>query len=86
MNQKERMNMPNLEMIGRWIMITGGILVILGAAVWVMSKIPWLNQLPGTLRIEGNNFTCIIPVVAMIFLSVVMTIILNVVIRLMNHK
>jgi len=59
---------------------------VLGAAVWVMSKIPWLNQLPGTLRIEGQGFTCFFPVVAMIFLSVVLTVVLNIVIRLMNHK
>jgi phosphotransferase system glucose/maltose/N-acetylglucosamine-specific IIC component len=86
MQQKERLNMPNLEWIGRWIMIAGGVLVMVGAAVWLLSKIPWLSQLPGTLRIEGKGFTCIFPVLAMIILSVVLTLVLNIVALLINHK
>lgn len=78
--------MPNLEWIGRWIMIAGGALVIVGAAVWLLSKIPGLDQLPGTLRIEGKGFTCIFPVLAMIIVSVLLTVVLNVALRLINHK
>ena len=78
--------MPNLEIIGRWIMITGGILIVLGALVWLFAKIPGVNQLPGTIRIQGQNFTCFIPVLFMIVASVILTIILNIAIRLINHK
>jgi|WetSurMetagenome_2_1015567.scaffolds.fasta_scaffold1684788_1 hypothetical protein len=76
--------MEQLAVMGKWIMVTGVVLFIAGVILWLLSRIPGLNQLPGTIRLQGQNFTCIIPILGMILLSILLTIILNVVIRLMN--
>lgn len=70
--------MPGLEGIGRWLVILGVLLVVTGGLIWLLGKaFPNLSQFPGTLRIQGSGFTCIFPVLAMIIVSVVLTILLN---------
>ena len=76
--------MDNLAVIGRWLIIIGVTLAILGGIAWLLSKIPGVNNLPGTIRIEGTGFTCLIPLLASIVLSVVLTLVLNLIIRLFN--
>ncbi len=70
-----------LIVVGIGILLTGGILLLL-------SRLPFLNTqngLPGDIRIEGQNFTCIIPLASMLLVSVVLTIVLNIIIRLINR-
>ena len=43
-----------------------------------------LGHLPGDIRIQGQNVTCLIPVVSMILISIVLTVALNIILRLMN--
>jgi len=77
--------MQNLDLIGRWIVIAGVALVVIGGLVWLLSKIPGVNQLPGTIKIELGSFTCVIPLLASIVLSILLTVVLNVIARLMKH-
>ena len=77
--------MQNLDVIGRWVVITGIVLVVVGGLVWLLSKIPGLNQFPGTLKIEIGSFSCIFPILASIVLSILLTVALNVIARLMKH-
>ncbi len=69
--------MPNLEVLARWLVIIGIGIAILGGILWLLSRIPGLSSLPGTIKIEGSGFTCVIPLLAMIVISVVLTILLN---------
>jgi hypothetical protein len=71
--------------MGKWLMIVGGALLLLGGLVWLLSKIPFLGHLPGDIRIEKPGFTCLIPLVSSIILSILLTIILNVIVRLLNR-
>jgi hypothetical protein len=73
------------EAMGKWLMIVGGALLLLGGLVWLLSKIPFLGHLPGDIRIEKPGFTCLIPLVSSIILSILLTIILNVIVRLLNR-
>ena len=77
--------MQNLDVIGRWVVIAGIALIVVGGLVWLLSKIPGLNQLPGTLKVELGSFTCIFPILASIVLSILLTVALNVIARLMKH-
>ena len=77
--------MQNLDLIGRWIVIAGVALVVIGGLVWLLSKIPGVNQLPGTIKIELGSFTCVFPLLASIVLSILLTVVLNVIARLMKH-
>jgi hypothetical protein len=62
----------------------GGILVfVVGGRVYLAARfgLP-LGHLPGDIRIEGKNGTFYFPLASSILLSIVLTIALNVIIRL----
>ncbi len=69
--------MPNLEILVRWLVVIGIGIAILGGILFLLSRIPGLSSLPGTIKIEGSGFTCFIPLLAMIVISIVLTILLN---------
>ena len=71
--------------LARFLLISGVILILTSGVVYLAGRLNLpLGRLPGDIRIQTENMTCIIPLVSMILISVVLTIILNVVIRLMN--
>ena len=76
--------MENLETYGKWLVIAGAALALIGALIWLLGKFTDLKSLPGTLRIQGSGFTCVIPVLVSIVGSILLTIVLNLVVRLMN--
>lgn len=76
--------MGNLETFGKWLVIAGVALVVVGGVMWLLGRFTDLESLPGTLRIQGSGFTCIMPILASILGSVVLTIVLNLVMRSMN--
>ena len=72
-----------LSQLGKWIVIAGFGLVALGALLWLAGKagLP-LGRLPGDLRFERENFSVYFPVVTCIILSIILTLLLNVIPRL----
>jgi hypothetical protein len=78
--------MDNFSDLGRWLIWAGTAIVMVGGILWLLGKIPWGGKdLPGTIRIEGSGFSCVFPVLASIVFSLVLTIVLNVIVRLF-HK
>jgi hypothetical protein len=77
--------MNELGTIGKFLMIAGLSLVVLGGLVWLLSKAHFLGRLPGDIRIERPGFTCLIPLASSIILSILLTILLNVIVRLLNR-
>ncbi len=77
--------MTELESIARMLLGIGIVLILLGALVWLLTRTGLLGQLPGDIRIERDDFTCLIPVASSIILSVLLTILLNIIVRLFNH-
>ena len=72
--------------IGKWLMIGGAGLFVLGLIVWGLSRagVPF-GSLPGDIRIESGNFTFYFPLVSSIIISVVLTILLNIILRFINR-
>lgn len=66
---------------GRWIIIAGITLIIIGSLVYLTGKLGGVSQLPGTLRFQGQGITCVFPILASIVLSIILTVILNVLAR-----
>lgn len=66
-------------------MIGGVILFLVGGGVYLASKfgLP-LGRLPGDIRIEGENGSFYFPLTTSILVSVILTILLNVIVRLMK--
>ncbi len=78
----------DLDSIGRILLIVGGGVALLGALLMVASRVPFFSQLfnlPGDIRIETGNVSCFFPIVTMIILSVLFTVVANIVIRLINR-
>ncbi|HRE49456.1 MAG TPA: DUF2905 domain-containing protein [Aggregatilineales bacterium] len=78
-----------LESIGKILLIGGGVALALGVVFLLLARIPILNQLfnlPGDLRIQTENVSCFVPIVSMIVISVVGTILINVILRLINRE
>jgi len=74
-----------MENIGRFLMIGGIILFIVGGLLFLASKlgIPF-GHLPGDIRVERENFSFYFPLASSILISVVLTIIINVILRLIK--
>ena len=73
--------MQELQIIGRWLVVAGVILAVLGSVIWLLARYTNLQNLPGTIKIETSRITCLIPLLASIVFSILVTIILNVIIR-----
>ncbi|MCC6458455.1 MAG: DUF2905 domain-containing protein [Caldilineaceae bacterium] len=70
--------------LGRLLMITGGGLLLLGLILMLAGRIPGLGQLPGDISIERGNFRVYAPLGTMVVLSVILTIVINIVARMMR--
>lgn len=76
--------MNGLSDLGRFIALAGAILLVIGGTIWLAGKAPWLGDLPGNIRIQRGNVSCFFPLATMILVSVVLTIVVNIVLRLLN--
>jgi hypothetical protein len=76
--------MNEIGTLGKILILAGGVLVLLGALVWLLSGTGLIGRLPGDIRIERPGFTCIFPLASMILLSIFLTIVLNVILRMMK--
>jgi len=66
----------------RLLMITGVLLIITGGIFYLFARSGFqIGQFPGNIKLEGGNFTCIIGLGASIMLSIILTILLNMMVR-----
>ncbi len=74
-----------MENIGRFLMLAGIVLFLIGGAVFLAAKfgLP-LGRLPGDIRIEGENGSFYFPVTTSILVSIVLTILLNLIGRFLR--
>ena len=72
-----------MESLSRTLMLFGIILFLIGGGVYLAAKfgIP-LGRLPGDIRIEGENGSFYFPLTTSVLVSVLLTILLNVIVRL----
>jgi hypothetical protein len=70
------------EQIARILVIVGVLFVVAGGLVFLAARLGLpLGRLPGDIRIQTDNLTCLFPLATMIILSIVLTVVVNVVIR-----
>ena len=68
--------------IGKAVILGGVFLVFLGLLLFFWQRIPFLGKLPGDIFVNKGNFQFFFPIVTCIIISIVLTIILNLVFRL----
>ena len=71
--------MEGLEPIGRLLIVGGIVLAIVGVVLVLAPNIPFLGRLPGDIRFESENVRVFIPIGTMILVSIILTILLNVI-------
>ena len=71
--------------LARTLVILGILFILAGGVVYLVVRtgIP-LGRLPGDIRIERSNFSCFFPIVTMVLLSILLTVLLNVIARFLN--
>jgi hypothetical protein len=75
--------MMNMETLARYLMLAGIVLFLIGGGLYLAAKfgIP-LGRLPGDIRIEGEHGGFYFPVVSSILVSIILTILLNLLAKL----
>jgi H+/Cl- antiporter ClcA len=71
------------QQTGKYIIIIGASIVVIGLLVYFFhNKLHWFGRLPGDIRVEKENFRFYFPIVTMLLLSLLLTIIINILRRL----
>lgn len=69
---------------GKYIMLAGAAIVIVGLLIYFFhDKLQWIGHLPGDIRIERENFRFYFPITTMIVVSVLLTIVLSIIRRIL---
>jgi uncharacterized protein HemY len=72
--------------LARLLIIIGLAIAFSGVVILVALRLfPWLGNLPGDIRIEGENFKFYFPLATMLLISILGTILLNVLIRIFRR-
>lgn len=82
--------MLTLDSLGRWLVVIGLTIVSLGILLFLLGKLPFANRLgrlPGDIVYEdqARGITCAVPIVSSLLISLLLTIVLNVIARLLRR-
>ncbi|MFQ5943601.1 MAG: DUF2905 family protein [Anaerolineales bacterium] len=77
--------MFDITNVGRILVIAGLGIAAVGAILWGMGRanLP-VGQLPGDFRFELGNISCFVPLATMVIVSLLATLILNVILRFLS--
>ena len=65
---------------GKFLIIAGIIIVVVGVIFdFFHDKLRWIGHLPGDIRVEKKNFRFYFPITTMILLSLLLTVIINII-------
>lgn len=74
---------PEIQHIGKFIVIAGVLVVMIGLLLMFsdklpdfLQKIPFLGRLPGDIYIKGEKFTFYFPIVTSIILSLIISLLI----------
>ncbi|HEY9289064.1 MAG TPA: DUF2905 domain-containing protein [Candidatus Dormibacteraeota bacterium] len=63
--------------VGKLLIIVGALIVVVGLALTIGPRIPFLGRLPGDIAVDRGNVHFYLPLVTCLILSVVLTVVLN---------
>jgi hypothetical protein len=64
--------------LGKFMIVIGVIMTLVGLAMWSGFASKWLGRLPGDIRIEREHSAFYFPIVTCIILSIVLTLLLSI--------
>ena len=81
MRGRKHLSGDGFASFGKTLMIFGLLLLIIGAMVYLGGKFTSLGRLPGDIHIERENFSFHFPIVTSLIVSIVLTVVLNLLFR-----
>jgi len=72
--------------IGKLLVVAGLILVVVGATLVVGEKTALLGRLPGDVRFEGRGWSFYLPITTCAVLSLVLTLVINLVMQALFRR
>ena len=76
----------DLSLAARIIALLGFVLLIIAGMLIVLDRLDLpFGDLPGDLKIERKNFTCAVPIVSSLIISILLTVIINLVLYLLKR-
>jgi hypothetical protein len=73
------------DQLGKLLIFAGGAVLLLGLVFLLIGRTGFLGRLPGDFTFTNGNFTCVVPLASMLLLSLLLTLVINVVLRLLNR-
>ena len=64
--------------LGKYVVVIGVILTLVGLVMWSGYAPKWLGRLPGDIRIEREHSAFYFPIVTCIILSIVLSLLLSI--------
>ena len=77
--------MSSVDLLGCALILIGGLLLLFGIVLVLVGRLPFLDRVPGDLVIRRDGVTIFFPIVTMIVVSVLGTVLLNLMIRIFNR-
>jgi Protein of unknown function (DUF2905) len=69
--------MSSFSDLGKLLLVIGGLIVLLGLVLLVVGRIPFFGRLPGDIAVRRGNVSFYFPIVTCLVVSVVLTIVVN---------
>lgn len=66
-----------MQPFAKLLIISGIVMVFAGVVLLLSPRIPWLGRLPGDIHVEGKNGSFYFPIVTCIVISIILSIIMN---------
>jgi hypothetical protein len=73
-----------MDDLAKLLILFGVVMVVIGGALLLFGRVPFIGRLPGDITFSQGGFTCFFPLANSILLSIVVTILLNIVVHLNN--
>ena len=61
--------MTEFHHLGRWFILWGALLIVVGGGLLLLPKLPWLGRLPGDILIQRERMTFYFPLATSLLLS-----------------
>jgi hypothetical protein len=72
------------DQIGKLLLLAGVVAVVAGLVFILLGRTP-LGRLPGDITFSSGPVTCFMPLATMLVVSLLLTVVINVVLRLFNR-
>ena len=62
--------------MGKFLIITGAVIILLGVVLYFSDRLPSIGKLPGDIVVKRENFTFYFPLATSIILSIIVSLVL----------